>query len=355
VTVYFLGIDIGSLSCDAVLIDSDKKVVASSVVPTGARNLEAIARARSEALARVGVAESEVAAVVATGYGRDRVTDREASVTEITCHGRGIQKLIPGVEVLIDIGGQDSKVIRFDREGMVADFAMNDKCAAGTGRFLEFYSDRRRQGLILDEHTIVLASRDLMPSVLEITARPDQAARFADTELCRSIGEHARLGRSALSVVFSVQSGMTDAVKDGAPHPSLFAKYEEAVRNITGVGASLLLTDGIQIDAAVVTTAEKHPPNLVELSNALILAFGLVQKDSELKQLVDSIRIKADGRLVRLAFHATEQQLFDALKKIEQELMEAAEEPGPAAKPAAPPAEQPAGKKAPAKAPGKAK
>ena len=136
-TVYFLGIDIGSLSCDAVLIDSDKKVVASSVVPTGARNLEAIARARSEALARVGVAESEVAAVVATGYGRDRVTDREASVTEITCHGRGIQKLIPGVEVLIDIGGQDSKVIRFDREGMVADFAMNDKCAAGTGRFLE--------------------------------------------------------------------------------------------------------------------------------------------------------------------------------------------------------------------------
>ncbi len=204
----------------------------------------------------------------------------------------------------------------------------------GSGRFLEFYADRRRQGLILDEHTIVLASRDLMPSVLEIAARPDGAARFADSELCRSLGKHAGLGRSALSLVFSVQSGMADAVKDGAPVPLLFAKYEEAVRNITGIGASISLTDGIEIDAAVVTTAEKYPPNLVELTNALIFAFGLVQKDKELKQLVDSISMKAEGKLVRLGFRASEQQLFDALEKIEEKLTEAAEERGapPAAK-----------------------
>ncbi|MFH1436952.1 MAG: acyl-CoA dehydratase activase [Pseudomonadota bacterium] len=135
--MHYLGIDIGSLSCDAVLIDDRENIVASTVVPTGARNIEAIRRARGEVLAAAGISEKDIAAVVATGYGRDRVEKRLASVTEITCHGRGIRKLLPGTDVLIDIGGQDSKVIRFDGDGNVSDFAMNDKCAAGTGRFLE--------------------------------------------------------------------------------------------------------------------------------------------------------------------------------------------------------------------------
>lgn len=135
--MYYLGIDIGSLSCDAVVIDEGENILASSVVPTGARNLEAIERARSEVLRRVNITKDEIEAIVATGYGRDRVEDRIAAVTEITCHGRGIQALIPGTDVLVDIGGQDSKAIRFDKDGMVEQFAMNDKCAAGTGRFLE--------------------------------------------------------------------------------------------------------------------------------------------------------------------------------------------------------------------------
>lgn len=133
----YLGIDIGSLSCDAVVVNGKGDILGSSVVPTGARNIEAISRARSEALRESGIGPEEVKAVVATGYGRKRVEDRIASVTEITCHGRGIQALIPGTDVLIDIGGQDSKAIKFDRDGIVEQFAMNDKCAAGTGRFLE--------------------------------------------------------------------------------------------------------------------------------------------------------------------------------------------------------------------------
>ena len=135
--MHYLGIDIGSLSCDAVLIDGDAKVVASTVVPTGARNTEAIERATRETLQKAELDPAAVAATVSTGYGRDRVPDRTAAVTEISCHGKGIQALIHGTQVLIDIGGQDSKAIRFDASGQVADFAMNDKCAAGTGRFLE--------------------------------------------------------------------------------------------------------------------------------------------------------------------------------------------------------------------------
>ena len=133
----YLGIDIGSLSCDAVLINHNGEVMATSVVPTGARNQEAIERVTGEVLARAGIARGAVKAVISTGYGRNRVEDRMASVTEITCHARGINALKPDVQLLIDIGGQDSKTIRLDGSGQVADFAMNDKCAAGTGRFLE--------------------------------------------------------------------------------------------------------------------------------------------------------------------------------------------------------------------------
>ncbi len=136
--MYYLGIDVGSLSCDAVLVDDLGEVAAWVVVPTGARNVQAIARSRETVLSEAGVAEGELGALISTGYGRDRVDGRLGAVTEIICHARGITKLVPEVEVLVDIGGQDSKAIRVDpSNGLVAEFAMNDKCAAGTGRFLE--------------------------------------------------------------------------------------------------------------------------------------------------------------------------------------------------------------------------
>lgn len=135
--MYYLGLDIGSLSCDAVLIDGDSNTVAWSVVPTGARNIESITRARDQVLADAGIQTADLAAVVATGYGRARVEDKLAAVTEITCHARGISHRLPDTDILVDIGGQDSKAIQLDRSGRVVEFTMNDKCAAGTGRFLE--------------------------------------------------------------------------------------------------------------------------------------------------------------------------------------------------------------------------
>ena len=135
--MYYLGVDLGSLSCDAVLIDDDENILASSVVPTGARNQEAIARAVADVIQTVGISEKDISTTISTGYGRDRVDTKLAAVTEITCHAKGIQALLNGTQLLIDIGGQDSKAIRLDGEGRVVEFAMNDKCAAGTGRFLE--------------------------------------------------------------------------------------------------------------------------------------------------------------------------------------------------------------------------
>ena len=134
---YFLGIDIGSLTCDGVIIDKDENIVAQSVILTGAKNIEAINDTMKTLLNKSGLSERNITSLVSTGYGRERVSNKAASVTEISCHAKGFNKLYPDVRLIIDIGGQDSKAIKIGPKGNVLDFAMNDKCAAGTGRFLE--------------------------------------------------------------------------------------------------------------------------------------------------------------------------------------------------------------------------
>ncbi|MBU0462714.1 MAG: 2-hydroxyglutaryl-CoA dehydratase, partial [Proteobacteria bacterium] len=133
----FLGIDVGSLSCDAVLIDEEKNILSYSVIPTGVKNIESIAQVKKNVMDAAGIMEKDIQYIISTGYGRNRVQERDRAVTEITCHAKGIKHMIPETRILIDIGGQDSKALRLDKDGNVVDFAMNDKCAAGTGRFLE--------------------------------------------------------------------------------------------------------------------------------------------------------------------------------------------------------------------------
>ncbi|MBI5420458.1 MAG: 2-hydroxyglutaryl-CoA dehydratase [Deltaproteobacteria bacterium] len=133
----YAGIDVGSLSTDAVLLDAKGKVAGYAIVATGASTRKASEEAMSLALSRARGAATDIAITVATGYGREMVPFADMKVTEITCHARGARHLFPGAATVLDIGGQDSKVIRLTRDGKVADFAMNDKCAAGTGRFLE--------------------------------------------------------------------------------------------------------------------------------------------------------------------------------------------------------------------------
>ncbi|MGC7846894.1 acyl-CoA dehydratase activase [Desulforudis sp. 1088] len=130
------GIDIGSLSAEAVIMGA-KEILGYSIVPTGADSRKAAETALEKALASAGRSRDAIRFVVATGYGRANVPFADLQVTEITCHGRGAVYLFPGARTVIDIGGQDSKVIRLDERGTVVDFVMNDKCAAGTGRFLE--------------------------------------------------------------------------------------------------------------------------------------------------------------------------------------------------------------------------
>lgn len=147
--VYVMGVDSGSTSTDAVVVDGEGTVVASVILPTGSKATESARKAIDQVLEKAGISRDQVTLAVATGYGRDSIPDMDTSITEITCHARGAHDLAPEAMTIVDIGGQDSKVIKLDRDGGVVNFVMNDKCAAGTGRFLEMMA--RTMELPLDE------------------------------------------------------------------------------------------------------------------------------------------------------------------------------------------------------------
>jgi len=134
---YFAGIDVGSLSTEAVILDAGSHVVGYSIVQTRANSTEAAEEAFEKALAEAGISRGQIKNTVGTGYGRISIPFADKKVTEISCHGAGAYHVFPDTGMVIDIGGQDSKVIRVGEGGKVLDFTMNDKCAAGTGRFLE--------------------------------------------------------------------------------------------------------------------------------------------------------------------------------------------------------------------------
>jgi (R)-2-hydroxyacyl-CoA dehydratese activating ATPase len=130
------GVDVGSTTAKCVLLEKDQ-VVGKSLNPVGVDIVKDADRALELALQEAKLPRSEVAYVVGTGYGRYKVRFGQLVVTEISCHAKGASFLFPGTRLILDIGGQDTKAIRVNDRGEVVDFAMNDKCAAGTGRFLE--------------------------------------------------------------------------------------------------------------------------------------------------------------------------------------------------------------------------
>ena len=135
-SLYFGGIDLGSTMTKVVIIDGDEKIRARVESHTGAEHRRLANKVMEEALKQAELPFAEIAYVVATGYGRINVPFADRQITELTCHARGVFSLFPSVRTVLDIGGQDAKGLKI-KEGKLIDFVMNDKCAAGTGRFLE--------------------------------------------------------------------------------------------------------------------------------------------------------------------------------------------------------------------------
>jgi predicted CoA-substrate-specific enzyme activase len=144
----FGGIDVGSRAIKTVLWDNEtQKIVAMSIKDQGVAQDKLASQAFDELLHGVNLSRKDITGIVATGYGRNLIPWANTAITEITCHAHGVCHLLPETRTIIEIGGQDSKIIRLEDHGTVRDFSMNDRCAAGCGRFLEVVANRMQVSL----------------------------------------------------------------------------------------------------------------------------------------------------------------------------------------------------------------
>ncbi|MHA2176345.1 MAG: acyl-CoA dehydratase activase [Candidatus Hodarchaeales archaeon] len=136
-TTIVAGVDIGSTTAKSVIINDQQEILGKSLAPVGVRIVQDAEKSFDNALVDADIEKDDIKFTVGTGYGRYKVYFGQAIVTEISCHAKGAHFLFPGTQTVLDIGGQDTKAIRINNLGEIIDFAMNDKCAAGTGRFLD--------------------------------------------------------------------------------------------------------------------------------------------------------------------------------------------------------------------------
>jgi predicted CoA-substrate-specific enzyme activase len=251
----FLGIDAGSRAIKAVLLDADTLAIrASGVVDQGVEQAALAEGLVARLLDESGLNRHDIARTVATGYGRKLIHGADATITEITCQARGVRHLRPDVRTIIDIGGQDSKFLRIDSHGMVADFAMNDRCAAGTGRFLEVVATRL--GIRLAE-------------LGELAARSRKAALvssmcvvFAETEIVGLLASGCLAEDIAAGVQIALAGRMAAMVGPAPVQPLVFTG---GVAQLAGMTAAL--------ESAIRLPVETAPqPQMTAALGAALLA-----------------------------------------------------------------------------------
>lgn len=203
----YLGLDVGSTASKCVIVDEEGMLVGKGLSPLGAGTQGAKAAVDS-ALADAGVSMADVTASCATGYGRNLQTWTDAQLSELTCHAKGAARLFPGARTVIDIGGQDAKVLRLSVDGRLEDFVMNDKCAAGTGRFLDVmaavfgcevadlsaYDEQATDMATISSTCTVFAESEVISKLSEGAPIPNIVAGIHASVVERTYGLALRLG-----------------------------------------------------------------------------------------------------------------------------------------------------------------
>jgi len=226
-SIRVLGIDSGSTSTNAVIIDEDENIVAWDVIRTGAGSRNSSDMIIERILAKADIGAADITTVVSTGYGRGGIKDADKNITEISCHGRGAHFLEPDVRTILDIGGQDSKAIRLSSKGDVVDFAMNDKCAAGTGRFLEMMADTLEVGIDeLGDLSLGWKNDITMSSMCSVFAESEVISLIAENKDKADIahGVHKAICTRAMSLLRKV------GIKGGVMMSGGVAKNKGVVR-----------------------------------------------------------------------------------------------------------------------------
>jgi (R)-2-hydroxyacyl-CoA dehydratese activating ATPase len=228
---YVAGVDVGSTQAKAVVLDEAARVIGEAILDVEMNMGTAAQQVFDQVVANTNLSPRDIAFTVATGYGRYRVTFGDAQVTEISCHARGARAEFPNTRTVLDIGGQDTKAIRIGDAGEVADFAMNDKCAAGTGRFLGAAS-----------FALELPIAELGPLALKATAPvkiTTTCTVFAESEI---IGHLAKGHRPE-----DVLAGM---------HYSIATRCASLVRRV-GLTSEITFTGGVSRNAAMVALLQR--------------------------------------------------------------------------------------------------
>ncbi len=247
--MYIMGIDSGSTSTNAIIINEKKEILSFAVLRTGAKSAGSAERIRSEVLDLAGLTPEDITCTVSTGYGRVSIPFADRNVTEISCHGRGAHFINPAVRTILDIGGQDSKAIRLNENGDVTDFVMNDKCAAGTGRFLEMMADTLEVG-IEELGPLSLQSKENVEisSMCSVFAESEVISLIAQNKEPADIarGIHRAIAGKAMSLLRKVGPGREFMMTGGvAKNPGMVAVLEEML------GAPLYIFDKPEIVGAL--------------------------------------------------------------------------------------------------------
>lgn len=263
-TAYAMGIDFGSTTAKVVILDESGGTVAAAISQKGAVSDEGVRMALADALQQAGIEQSAIRKVVSTGYGRRMLDIADRSITEITCHARGAVALVPQARVVLDIGGQDSKVIAIDANGLVARYAMNDRCAAGTGKFLEVLAravnvELERMGSVALEAT-------------ETVGITSMCATFAETEVISLLAEghskpvvlaavHQAIANRTVGLVGRVGKRDPMVMTGGVSHNIAAVHYLEkalatslivppGAQTAGALGAALFALDDLRAEAA---------------------------------------------------------------------------------------------------------
>jgi len=251
----FAGLDVGAVSTEAVIIDKDKNILSHVILCTSSNNKKVAEKSIKIALKKAKLLFSDITNLVATGYGRKITLFKSDNISEISCHARGAHFLYPNTRVVIDIGGQDSKAIRIDEKGNAADFSMNDKCAAGTGRFLEEMAKvldvcigklgklslKSKKDLVISSMCTVFAESEVVSLLAEGQAREDiaKALHNAIADRALSLANKVRL-TNAVTLTGGVAKniGVVEALKSQLS--GLVVNIPEEPQIVGALGAALI-------------------------------------------------------------------------------------------------------------------
>jgi predicted CoA-substrate-specific enzyme activase len=266
---YAAGVDVGSTQTKAVIIDEARRIVGRALTDTGSNVMRAAETAFQMAREAADAREEEIEYVVGTGYGRYRVTFGNKQVTEISCHGRGAVQMFPGTRTVVDMGGQDTKAIRVSPSGEIVDFCMNDKCAAGTGRFLGAASAALRIPLEALGPTALRGERAVKISTT--------CTVFAESEILSWIGKGKRIEDILLGV-----------------HQSIAMRSVGLLRRV-GIEEQITFTGGVARNAAMVVALNEKLGTKVNVSEEAHFMGALGAALFGLDQILSS-RAPADAR-----------------------------------------------------------